>query len=230
MSDWMEANWRPVVGALGALIVIWGGFGMYQQMADSSAVAAAEATSPLFETLNRPVYEAPENLQGEDPNRPRGPFFASESARADAVLAAASKAGDDPVLQLLVGAAKGRKGDWQGQLTSVDSALKGCDDPAMKLALQQQRATALSALGKKADAVTAWTEVAKGAPTKVAKAIAHIQMGDLQSPAGGAGDTGKAKAAYEAAMKVLASKEGKAPKQGAEAFYYADAKLKSAQL
>lgn len=229
LSDWMEENWRPVVGGLGALVLIWGGIGVYQQLASSSSDAAAAATAPVFEALSRPVYVTPEGVTGEDPNRPRGPIFGSEAARADAVLAA-TKGADDGAAALLAGAAKGRKGDWAGQLAGVDAALGKFSDPSIKAALQQQRAAALTGLGKKAEAAKAWGDVAASAKSNVNKAIAHVNVGDLHHPANGGGDATKAKAAYAAAMKALGGKDGKAPKDGVPAFIYADAKLKSAQL
>lgn len=230
MSEWMEENWRPVVAVIGAVTVIWGGIGLYQIYAESSAEAASAESAPVFAALNQPVYEPPKDLKGEDPNKPLGDSYASEAERAAAVMAAAKGAKGTPV-ELLAGAIKGRTGDWAAQLKAVDAALAKVGDAPLALALQEQRALALAGLGKHADAAAAWAKVAAGTQTAVGKALAQLHMGDLYNPNTGskAADAAKAKAAYGAAMKALAA-SGKAPKEGVEAFIYTDARIKSARL
>ncbi len=230
MSDWMEENWRPVVAVLGAVTLLWGGVGLYQMYAASSARGAAAASAPVFAAMNQPVYAPPADLQGEDPNKPFGESYATEGDRAAAVIKAAGSA-DSPAVALLVGAAKGRSGDWAGQLATVDAALAIYGADALAGALHEQRAAALTGLGKHADAAAAWAKVAAVAQTKVGKAFAQVRIGDLYNAAAGskAADAGKAKAAYASAMKELAD-AGKAPTKGVEAFLYTDAHIKSAQL
>lgn len=230
MSDWMEENWRPVVAVLSAVTVIWGGIGLFQIYSESASRNESATGAAVFSVMNLPVYEAPADQEGEDPNKPEGPTFATEAARSAAVIKAAS-ADDSATVAVIVGAAKGRKGDFAGQLTIVDAALAAHGDSALAGSLQQQRASALTGLGKHAEAAAAWGKVAAASQTKVGKALAQVRIGDLFNAATGskAADATKAKAAYGAAMKALAE-SGKAPKQGAEAFIYADARIKSAQL
>ncbi len=231
LSDWMEEHWRPVVAVLGGVTLLWGAVGLFQMYSASSERSSALETAPVFAALNQPVYEPPEGQVGEDPNKPVGPTYGSEKERADAVLKAAG-ASPGELVALLAGAAKGRKGDWAGQLKAVDAALATHGDGPMGAALQQQRAAALTALGKHAEAAAAWAKVLAAAQTKVAKALANVRIGDLHNPTvgGKAADAAKAKAAYSAAMKVLAGKDGKAPSDGDEAFLYTDARLKTARL
>ncbi|MCO4760651.1 MAG: hypothetical protein KC502_04060 [Myxococcales bacterium] len=230
MSDWMEENWRPVVAVLGAVTLLWGGAGLYQTFSASSGESAAAASAPVFVAANQTVYAPPADQQGEDPNKPFGPSYASEAERSAAVIATEGSA-DTPATALIVGAAKGRKGDWAGQLKTVDAALAAYGDNAVATALHGQRAAALTGLGKHAEAAKAWATVAAATSTKVGKGLAQVRIGDLHNAGAGgkAADAGKAKAAYAAAMKVLAV-DGKAPTSGAAAFLYADARIKSAQL
>lgn len=78
LSDWMEANWKPIVMGLGALTVVWGGIGVVQMISASSERSAAESSANVFSALNKPVYEKPADLEGEDPNKPLGETFGSE--------------------------------------------------------------------------------------------------------------------------------------------------------
>ena len=230
MSEWMEEHWRPVVAVIGAVTIIWGGIGLYQIYAASAAEGASAASAPVFAALNQPVYEPPADVQGEDPNKPLGASYGSEAERINAVLTA-SKRGGDFASALLAGAVQGRKGDWAAELKAADAALAKFGDTALAGALQQQRALALTGLGKQAEAAAAWAKVAASAQTSVGKALAQVRIGDLYNGAAGSkiADANKAKAAYGAAMKALAT-SGKAPKEGVEAFIYTDARIKSARL
>ncbi len=232
LSDWMEANWKPLVMGLGALTLLWGGIGLFQMFSQSSERSKAETTAAVFTAAGRPVYVKPADLDGEDPNKPLGPSFASEAARADAVIAAAGAAGDDhtALVGVVTGAAKGTKGDIAGQLAAIDAALKDAGDSALAVPLNEQKASALTELGKTAEAAGAWQKVAAGASTVFGKAHALIRIGDLYNANTGAtkADPAKAKASYGKALAALKVNK-KAPEKGPLAFLHAEAesKLKS---
>ncbi len=234
LSDWMESNWRPIVIGLGTLTVVWGGIGVFQMISDSSKQASAESTAAVFSALNKPVYVKPDDVTGEDPNKPLGETFASEKARADAVLAAASSAENTtaaPLIGVLEGAAKAASGDVAGQVAKIDAALSAVGDGALALPLREQRASALTSLGKTAEAAAAWKKVADAAKTSFAKAHALIRIGDLHNELTGAKKTqlDKAKGSYKQAIDAL-KVDGKAPEKGPLAFLHAEATTKLASL
>lgn len=233
LSEWMEANWRPVVAGLGVVTVLWGGIGLYQILSERSARSTAAANAPVYAAAMRQVYTPPENLQGEDPNKPLSPSFASEKERAEAVVAAGTglEGSAKPLAEVVVGAAKGQLGQADAQLAAIDAAVAAAGESPIALGLQVQRASALTALGKADEAAAAWAKVAETAPTAVLKGLAQVRLGDLVNPRLGAkaGDAGKAKAAYTAAVAALAE-GGKAPTEGNAAFLHAEASLKLAQL
>ena len=233
LSEWMETNWRPVVAALGIVTVLWGGAGLYQILSERSARSTAAANAPVYAAAARRVYTPPEGLTGEDPNKPLSPTFASEKERAEAVVAAGSglEGAAKPFAEVVVGAAKAELGQADAQLAAIDAALATAGDSPIALGLQAQRASALMALGKADEAAATWAKIAETAPTAALKALAQVRIGDLANPRLGAkaGDAGKAKAAYTAAVAALAE-GGKAPSEGNAAFLHAEAKLKLAQL
>ena len=234
LSDWMEENWRPFAIGLGALTIIWGGIGVYDMMTVSSANASAESTAPVFAALNQPVYVKPDGLEGEDPNKPLGPSFASEKARADAVLAATAAGGESKAVELigvLEGAAKAATGDAATQVAKLDAALASVGDSALALPLYEQKAAALTGLGKTAEAAAVWKKVADGAKTSFSKAYALIRIGDLNNARTGAGKTNAdaAKGSYSKAISAL-KVGGKAPEKGPLAFLHAEATAKLASL
>jgi len=234
LSDWMEANWRPVVGALAAVTVVWGAIGVFQMVTESSEQASAEATAGIFKALAQPVYVKPDGVEGEDPNKPIGPTYGSEKARADAVLAEVAKAEGGEAAALIgvvEGAAKARAGDHAAQVGKLDAALGDSKDSALGAALLQQKASALVAQGKSSEAAAAWQKVADSSKTPFSKAHALIRVGDLYNGRAGAksADAAKAKAAYGKAVTATKS-DGKAPEKGALAFLHAEAQTKLAGL
>ncbi len=233
MSDWMEVNWRPVVAVLGAITLTWGGIGLYQILAASSADSTAAANAPVYSAASRMVYAAPEGQVGEDPNKPSGPTFATEKERSEAVVAAGTGLeGDGKVYaEVVVGAAKGSLGQFDAQLASLDAAIAAAGESDVALGLQAQRASALTAAGKVTEAADAWTTVATKAPNAVLKGLAQVRIGDLYNPRAGskAADVAKAKTAYGAAIAALVH-EGVAPKKGNAGFLHGEASLKLAQL
>ena len=233
LSDWMEQNWRPIAMGVGTLIVLWGGIGVFQMISASSKSSGAENSAAVFSALNKPIYVKPATVEGEDPNKPLGETFESEKLRAAAVLAASSGAeGDGSVMVgVLQGAAKAANGDTAGQVAMIDAALKEAGDSALVLPLHEQRASALSATGKTAEAVVSWKQVATGAKTTFAKAHALIRIADLHNTRAGAktANDGVAKTNYKAALDALKVK-GKAPEKGPLAFLHAEASAKLASL
>ncbi len=244
LSEWVEAHWKPVLGGIGAVTLVWGGIGVANLIAESRANARADATSVVFQLASRsvvPPQEEPKPAEGEAPKEEAAAkkkpavkdSFDSDKARAEAVVAA-GKVDDEtvaPWINLVVGSAKAVNGDFAAQLTAVDAALAKVGGQALELPLRQQRAVALAALGKSADAAAEWTKVAQLSAWPFDKAFAQLRTGDLYNPAMGskAADATKAKAAYAEAVK-LARPGDKDPPAGALAWVAADARAKLASL
>lgn len=234
LSDWMEANWRTVVGALAAVTAIWAAVGLFQIISTSSERSKAEATAGVFKAFAQPIYAKPAGLEGDDPNKPLGESYPDRKARADAVMAAATSAEKDetaPLIGVLEAAAKAQAGDSAGQLSGLDAAMQAAGDGPLAAALLEQKASALAAAGKGAEAAVAWDKVAGSAKTRFGKAHALIRVGDLYNARTGATkpDAAKAKAAYSGAIAALKDKE-KAPEKGPLAFLNAEAQTKLAGL
>lgn len=245
LSDWVEAHWKPVLGAVGAVTVVWGGIGVASLFAESRANSRAEASATVFQLAAKPVVppqDEPKPAEGEGEGEkadaakkkaaPKDSFD-SEKARATAV-AGAAKVDDEsaaPWVNVIVGGAKAVNGDFQAQLTAVDAALAKVSGQALELPLRQQRAIALAGLGKSAEAAAEYATVAKLSVWPFDKALAQLRTGDLFNPGLGskAADAAKAKAAYEEALK-LARPGDKDPPAGALAWVAADARAKLASL
>ncbi len=250
LSEWVEAHWKPVLGGIGAVSLIWGGIGVASLIAESRANSRADSTSAVFQIAARsviPPQEEPKPAEGDAPvDKEKAEAaaakkkaavkdsFDNDKARADAVVALA-KVDDEsiaPWVNVVVGGAKAINGDYAAQLTAVDAALaKLGGDQALELPLRQQRAGALAAQGKNAEAAAEWAKVAALSAQPFDKALAQLRTGDLLNPSLGAkaGDAAKAKTAYEAAMK-LARPGDKDPPAGALAWVAADARAKLASL
>lgn len=186
----------------------------------------ADATSAVFLAATTavvpPPEKPPEPAEGEEtpkkdaPKKDEAPSFLSDKDRAAAIVSAA--VGEDakgkPWADLVIGAAKAQTGDYAAQLAAIDVALKQVAGQPLELALRDQRATALAAMGKTADAAAELDKLAKDAPTNFAKANAQLRIGDLYNPALGskAADAVKAKGAYEAALKAAQVNEKDTPR------------------
>ena len=235
LSDWMERNWKPVVGSMATVVLIWGGLGIYNVTSDSAADDAAAMTASTFAAAWQPVYTPPADLQGEDPNKPLGPSFGTDKERAEAIVkSAASRQGDAPggaIINVVVGAAKAELGDHTAQLAAIDAALASAPDQALELSLRRQRATALSALKRLKEEAAEWQKVATLTKTGFGKALAQIRIGDLHNPNAAAvsADAAKARDAYKTAIKATES-DGAAPKDGPLAMLHAEASNKLARL
>ncbi len=234
LSEWMEANWRPVVAGIAIVTVVWGGIGLFQLLTARGARSTAAANAPVYAAMAKPVYAPPATLQGEDPNKPLGTSFTTAKERAEAVVAAAAGLeGDEKVLaEVVVGAAKGTLGDRAAQLAAIDAAIAAAGDAPNAQALLAQRATVLTAMGKGADAGEAWQKVAAGANTSALKGMALVRAGDAINPKlnkDAAGDAAKAKAAYQGAIAAVAV-AGKAPSEGHAGFLHLEATAKLGQL
>ncbi len=242
LSEWVEAHWKPVLGGIGAVTVIWGGIGVANLIAESRANTRADATSIVFQLASKsvvPPQEEPKAAEGDAPKDeakkkpPVKDSFDSEKARADAVLAA-GKVDDDavaPWVNVVVGSAKATNGDYAAQLAAVDAALAKAAGQPLEGPLHQQRAVALAGLGKSAEAAAEWATVAKLSVWPFEKALAQLRTGDLFNASLGskAADAAKAKAAYEEAVK-LARPGDKDPPAGGLAWVVADARAKLASL
>ncbi len=233
MSEWMEEHWRPIVAVLGAVTIIWGGIGLYQIVSARGARSTAASNAPVYAAALRPIYTPAPDAPADDPAKPLGATFGSAKERAEAVVnAAAGLEGDEKVLaEVVVGAAKGTLGQFDAQIAALDAAIAAAGDAPLAIGLQAQRATALMAAGKSAEAAEAWQKVAAAAPTAALKGLAQIRIGDLYNANAGskAADPAKAKAAYEAAIAALAV-EGKAPTDGNAGFLHIEATAKLGQL
>ncbi len=243
LSHWMEKHWRPVLGGIAVVSVIWGGIGIVQIVSSNSEQKRAEATAAVFLAATTavvpPPEKPPEPAEGEEtpkkdaPKKDEAPTFVSDKDRAAAIVKAA--VGEDakgkPWADLVIGAAKAQAGDYAAQLAAIDVALKQVAGQPLELALRDQRATALAAMGKTAEAVTELDKLAKDAPTNFAKANAQLRIGDLYNPALGskAADAGRAKGAYEAALKAAQVNEKDTPR-GAVGYVVLDARGKLARL
>ncbi len=242
----MEAHWKPVLGGIGAVSLVWGGIGVASLIAESRANSRAEATSVVFQIAAKsviPPQEEPKPAEGdapkdkEDAAAKKKPAvkdsFDTDKARADAIVAA-GKVEDDqvaPWVNVVVGGAKAVNGDFAAQLAAVDAALAKVAGQALELPLRQQRAVALAGLGKTTEAAAEWATVAKLSVWPYDKALAQLRTGDLLNPGLGskAADAAKAKAAYEEAVK-MARPGDKDPPAGALAWVAADARAKLASL
>lgn len=243
LSEWVEAHWKPVLGGLTAVTVVWGGVGVASLIAEARSNSRADATSVVFQLAAKaivPPQEAPKAAEGEAPKDDAAKkkpavkdSFDDEKARAQAVVAA-GKVDDEsvaPWVNVVVGSAKAVTGDYSAQLAAVDAALPKVAGQALELPLRQQRAVALAGLGKSAEAASEWATIAKLSVWPFDKALAQLRTGDLYNPGLGskAADAAKAKAAYEEAVK-LARPGDKDPPAGALAWVAADARAKLASL
>jgi hypothetical protein len=241
LSAWMEKHWRPVLAGLVGVSVLWGAVGIWQIVSASRDQNRADSTAAIFEQAAMPVIPPVEKKADEDPTAAAEaekqkadapPSFATDEARADAVLKAATpEAKKEPLVAVLVAGSQAVKGDFAGQLAAVDAALAQVTGQALELPLRIQRATALSALGRTADAVAEWTKVQAMDPTAFGKALAQVRQGDLYNPhlQAKAADAGKAKTSYEAALKAARTGD-KDPASGPLAFLVADVRQKLARL
>ena len=249
LSEWVEKHWKPVLGGIGAVTLLWGGAGVASLVAESRANSRADASATVFQLAAKAVVppqdepKAPEGEAGKDEAAAKEEAakkkaaikdsFDSETLRAQAVVAA-GKVDDEtaaPWVNVVVGGAKAVTGDYAAQLTAVDAALPKVTGQALELPLREQRAVALAGLGKSADAAAEWAKVAQLSVWPFDKALAQLRMGDLFNPGLGskAADAAKAKAAYEEAVK-LARPGDKDPPAGALAWVAADARAKLASL
>lgn len=250
LSEWVEAHWKPLLGGLGAVTLIWGGIGVAGMIADSRANARADETSVVFQLAAKSVIppqeetaKAAEGEAGKEEGAAKEEAakkkaavkdsFDSEAARAQAVIAA-GKVEDTPATpwaNLIVADSKAVTGDFTAQLTAVDAALGKVAGQPLELPLREQRAVALAALGKSTEAVAEWAKVETLSVLPFGKALAQLRTGDLQNPALGskAADAAKAKAAYQEAVK-LARPGDKDPPAGPLAWVVADARAKLASL
>ena len=131
---------------------------------------------------------------------------------------------DDPVAGVLVGAAKAELGDVAAQLAAVDAALAKAQGTTLELSLRTQRAQALAATGKTAEASAEWAKVQAMDPTPYGKALAQARQGDL------AGDAAQRKTLYEGAIKSARGTGDKDPNRGAAGWLVADLRQKLARL
>jgi hypothetical protein len=210
--------------------VLWGAVGIYQITTAWLERSRAEATAAVFEHAGAPVVEPKE---GEEAPPAKGLHYASDQARADAVVKA-NAGGDDKAAALVgvvVGGAQATLGKWAVLLQSVDTALAKANGQALELPLREQRATALEGLGKIPEAVAEWQKVGQLATAPFTRALANVRVGDLQNPALGskAPDPAKAKSAYEAALKLVRVGD-KDPPAGDLAMIAADVQLKLRRL
>lgn len=234
LSDWMEKHWRTVAIALGSVSLGWAALGIYQIVSASAEQGRAEQTATVFEKAATPVLPPPEPSSDAPEAPPKRDFatFDTDKQRAEAIVTAdKAQATSNPVIAVVVGGAKATLADRDGQIKALDAALAAAKGSALELPLHEQKATALHALGKTAEAAAEYAEVAKLAPTDFTKALAKLRTGDLYNPNAGskAPDPAKAKAAYEEAAKA-AKPGGKDPPAGALAFVLADANGKLARL
>jgi len=235
LSDWMEKHWKPVLAAIGGVSVLWAAVGIYQIVSSSGEQKRADLTAAVFAKALTPIVVPPAApaTPDEAEQKPEGPSFVSEKERAEAVIKAATT--EDPkagaLIGVLVGGAKATTGDYAGQLKAIDAGLAKVGGNPLEIPLHEQRATALAALGRTADAVAEWAKVASLTPTLFGKALAQIRTGDLYNPNLGAKtpDAQKAKGAYEAALKV-ARVGDKDPGPGSLGFLVADARQKLEKL
>lgn len=238
LSDWMEKHWKPVLATLGGISVLWAGVGIYQIVSASSEQKRAESTAAVFTKALTPVVPPPpppaEGAEKvDDSQKNEGPSFATDKERAEAVIKAAGT--EDPkagaLIGVLVGGARATTGDYAGQLKAIDGALAKVGGEALEIPLHEQKATALTSLGKTSEAVAEWAKVGSLSPTAFGKALAQVRTGDLYNPNLGAkeADAQKAKSAYEAAVKA-ARVGDKDPAPGSLAFLVADARLKLERL
>ena len=134
LSEWVEAHWKPVLGGIGAVSLVWGGIGVASLIAESRANARAAATRVVFHVASKsgvPPQEVPKHAEGEAPKEEakKKPAvkdsFDTEKARADAVVAAGKTDDPDaaPWINVVVGSAKAVNGDYAAQLAAVDVAL-----------------------------------------------------------------------------------------------------------
>ena len=246
LSDWMEEHWKVVVAVLVTVGVVWGGFGVWQIISSSRDNGAAEKTAAVFEQAQTAVVPPPPKEdkpaeeaapEGEDTakaaeakaaaekaKKDAPPSFASEKERAEAVVKVAATAQGDAIAGVLVGAAKAELGDAAGQLAGVDAALAKAQGTALELPLRIQRAQALAASGKSADAAAEWAKVQAADPTAYGKALAEARQGDL------AGDPAQKKGLYEGALKTARAGSDKDPTSGALGFLAAELRQKLARL
>jgi hypothetical protein len=232
LSDWMEKHWRPVLGTIAAVSVVWGGIGIYQIVSASSEQGTAEATAQVFSQAATPVV-APSTTPDQPPPAADGPTFATAKERAEAVLKAAQgiESQSPEILKLLVAGQKATLGEWKAQLDAVDAMLPKVQGEPLEIALREQRATALEALDRPADAAAEWAKYGEKVTTPFGKALAKVRTGDLYNPTLGAktADAAKARAAYEQAV-AGARKGDKDPAPGPLAFLVADARQKLSRL
>ncbi|MBM4343699.1 MAG: hypothetical protein FJ100_10020 [Deltaproteobacteria bacterium] len=232
LSAWMEKHWKTVAIGLGGVSLIWGGLGIYQIFHTSQEQGRAEASAAVFDKVGTAVIPPPENPESPAANSDV-PSFPTEKARAEAVVAAAGNepASGTALIGVLVGAAKATLGDRETQLKHLETALGTAKGTALELPLREQKATALQAAGRDAEAAAEWAEVAKLSTTDFGKALAKVRIGDLHNPGGGGkvADAARAKAAYEEAVKA-ARPGDKDPAAGPLAFLLTDARGKLARL
>lgn len=225
LSDFVEKHWRPILGGLAAVSVVWGGLGIWQIISHSRDDAKAGQSAAVFAAAGALVQAPPEG----DAPAPATTVktWPSATARAEAVVAAAKDAESLPELAKLVTAgAQAELGKWQELLTAVDAALPAAAGSALEATLLEQKATALAGLGKFSESATAWEQVAAKSSTAFGKANAQIRLGDL-AVRGGKADA--AKKAYDAAV-TAARPGGKDPEPGNLAFALATARGKLAAL
>ena len=235
LSDWMEAHWKPVLGGLTAVSVLWGAVGIFQIVSAARERSRAAATASVFEQAAVTVVPPAERPEGAE--APVDPTFESEKARAEAVLKANATSGSDgggdasAVVGLVLGGAQAALGKWDAQLQAVDAALAKVPGSALEAPLREQRATALEALGRPAEAAAEWQKVTAAAATPFTRALSHVRIGDLSHPGLGAKapDAKKAKDAYDAALKLVRIGD-KDPPAGDLAYLAADIRLKLAKL
>jgi hypothetical protein len=226
--------------------LVGGAIGVYQIISASREQTRAEGSAAVFEQATLPVVPPVEKVEAEaaepldaEAEKDKAkkkleelPSFPTEQARAQAIVKAADDvAKAQPLVGVLVGAAKAVTGDHAAHLAAVEAALAQTTGEALELPLRIQRAQALAALGKTAESAAEWAKVQSLDPTTFGKALAQARQGDLYNPNVGSktADAAKAKAAYEGALKT-ARVGDKDPAAGSLGFLVADVRLKIARL
>jgi tetratricopeptide (TPR) repeat protein len=237
LSEWVEERWKPLLIGIGSVVAVWAIIGIVQEMRASSRRATAKASEELFATLAARV-KSPDDAALEASGAPQpAKTFETDKAKADAAVAAAEAfagrvSGEAAELaKLLAASLKGTKGEFEPALAAVDAYLaKHADDP-MALPLLEQKATALAALGKSAEAEAAYKALAEKAPATGLKALALKSVGDLYNPKSGTKtpDAAKAKEAYKAAL-ALAKPGEDVPPAGTLRYVFVDVSAKLAQI
>lgn|GEM_PF-2248759 len=237
LSEWVEERWKPLLGGLAAVVLLWAAVGVFQEVRTSSKRSVAVSSAEVFSVLSARVKAPAGGDDQEPPPEPGKRVFESDTARLDAAIAAAeqfvakAKGEAAETAKLMAGGLKGQKGEFEASLAAADAYLDAHPDDALAIPLLERKATALGALGRNEEAAAAWKLLAERAPTTALKALALKHVGDLYHPAtnGKGADAAKAKEAYSAALALVKPGE-ESPAAGPLRFVYVDASRKLAML